>query len=251
VARVVAEIERAASRHAVVLVARIELAGPAGTRHVTTRLPEGLAVAITAGAPIRVADSVMDRLAVPMKASGSGPSPEQTVRGLSLEHRPRYEPHNLSFSHGLDRWLLGGNFIENAIESHWRDYSCAAEGGTAMLSSARPQPAGFAFLGQEIYADDYYGAVVVFHGQVRTEDTAGRAGLFLRVGRPRDVRGPLTTDAVLADPDNHIVMAGGRDWTRYQVTARIPTDANTILFGLFLAGRGRIELRDAKLTQDA
>ena len=232
-----------------VTVARIELAGPAGTRHVTARLPDGLAVAITAGAPIRVADAVMDRLAVPMGPAGSGPVPEQTARGLSLDHRPRYEPRNLAFADGLDKWLLGGSFTENTLESHWRDYACAAEGGIAVLFSAVPQPEGFAFLGQEIYADDYHGVVVAFRGQVRTEDTAGRAGLFLRVGRPLDIRGPLTEEAVLADPANHIVPAEGRDWASPEVTARIPGDANTLMFGVFLAGRGRIELRDTELTR--
>ena len=50
-----------------VTAARIGLATPAGTRHVTARLRDGLAIAITAGAPIRVADAVMDRLAVPCR----------------------------------------------------------------------------------------------------------------------------------------------------------------------------------------
>ena len=48
-----------------VTAARIALATPAGPEHVTARLADGLAIAITSGAPIRVADAVMDRLAVP------------------------------------------------------------------------------------------------------------------------------------------------------------------------------------------
>ena len=55
-----------------VTAARIELATPAGPGHVTVRLLDGLAMAITAGAPIRVADAVMDRLAVPVAASPAG-----------------------------------------------------------------------------------------------------------------------------------------------------------------------------------
>ena len=234
-----------------VTVTRIELAGPAGTRHVTARLPDGLAVAITAGAPIRVADAVMDRLAVPLGASTSGPSPEQTVQGLSLDHRPRYEPRNMAFADGLDRWMLGGSFTENAIESHWHDYSCAAEHGIAVLYSAVPQPEGFALLAQEMYADDYRDAVVVFSGQVRTEDAAGDAGLCLWVRRVRDIRGRWTEEAALGNPDNHIVVADNRGWTRHQITVRIPGDASVVGFGIFLAGPGRIELRDAELTRPA
>jgi RNA polymerase sigma factor (sigma-70 family) len=231
-----------------VTVARVELAGPAGTRHVTARLPDGLAVAVVADTPIRVADAVMDRLAVPMGTSPSGSFPEQTVRGLSLEHRPRYEPRNLTFADGLDRWTLGGSFTENAVESHWQDYSCTAEHGVAVLSSAVPQPEGFALLAQDMYADDYRDAVVVFSGRVRAEDAADRAGLCLWVRRERDIRRPMTEEAALGKPDNRIVMAG-RDWTRHQITVRIPGDASIVGFGIFLAGPGRIELRDAELTR--
>jgi hypothetical protein len=46
--------------------ARIELGGPSGTRHVAARLDLGLTLAVVSGAPVLVADAVMDRLAVPM-----------------------------------------------------------------------------------------------------------------------------------------------------------------------------------------
>ncbi len=236
-----------------VTVARIALTSPAGTQHVTARLAEGLAIAITAGAPVRVSDVVMDRLAVPLPGDDGPvplPEPAPALAVLRLGHRPRYEPRNLAFGDGLDGWQLGGSFTEHASHSHWRDYACAAEGGIAVLSAAVPQPAGFAFLGQEIFADDYRGAVVTFRGEFRTEDTAGSAGLFLRIhADPRDLRGPRTEHAA-ADPDNNLVtIMGHRDWTSREVTARVPDDANIVMFGVFLAGRGRIELRDAELTR--
>ena len=204
-----------------VTVARIELATPDGPEHVTARLLDGLAMAITSGAPIRVADAVMDRLAVPAgRASRTGPAgrgrdqqagpmPEQTARDLRLDQRPRYEPRNLTFAAGLDHWVLGGSFTENALQSHWDDYEAAADHGTAVLSAAVPQPEGFAWLAQEIFADDYRGATVTFRGQFRVPEGAGRAGLFLRVMKPRDLRGPFTAQAALADPANHIVTLEG------------------------------------------
>jgi hypothetical protein len=205
-------------------------------------------MAITTGAPIRVAGAVMDRMAVPAGTGQAGPTPEQTARDLAIDQRPRYEPRNLTFADGLDGWGLGGSFTENAIASHWQDYSSAAEDGVAVLSAAVPRPEGFAFLAQQIYADDYHGADVGFRGQVRVPPGTGRAGLFLRVRTPLDIRGPLTEAAALADPDNHIVMADNRGWTTCEVTARIPDDTHSILFGVFLAGTGRIELRDPELT---
>src|ERR1700761_8189921 len=49
-----------------VAVARVGLAGPPGTRPVTAELGLGLALAAAAGAPVRLADAVLDRLAVPV-----------------------------------------------------------------------------------------------------------------------------------------------------------------------------------------
>ena len=233
-----------------VTAARIELATPAGTEQVTTRLLDGLAMAITTGAPIRVADTVMDRLSVP---TGAVPRsmPEQTARGFSIELRPRYEPRNLDFAAGLAKWGVGGSFAESALQSHWQDYSAAAEGSTAVLSAAVPEPGGFAYLVQEIFADDYRGATVTFRGQLRTPEPATLAGLFLRVMEPRDIRGPMTAQVAMADPANHIVTIEGHcDWTTREVTAPVPADTNTVAFGIFLVGPGRIELRDTQLTRD-
>jgi len=233
-----------------VTVSRIELAAPAGPEHVTARLLDGLAIAIASGAPIRVADAVMDRLAGPAGTSQGGPTPEQTARDLRIELRPRYEPRNLTFAGGLRHWVVGGSFTENALQSHWEDYDAAAGHGTAALSSSVAQPEGFAWLAQEIFADDYRRTAVTFRGQFRTPDTTGRAGLFLRVTGPQDVHGPFTAEAALADPANHIVtIANHADWTLHEVTAPIPDEANTVAFGVFLAGPGRIELRDPGLTR--
>jgi RNA polymerase sigma-70 factor (ECF subfamily) len=242
--------------------ARIDLATAAGTRHVTARVIEGLAVALAAGAPVRVADQVLDRLAIP-RSDDDGPvplpEPAAALAILSPGTRPRYEPRNLAFADGLDRWVLGGSFTGHASHAHWQDYSSAAENGIAVLSATVPQPAGFAFLGQEMFADDYRGAVVTFRGEFRIQGTAGaaagdagapsRAGLFLRVVSGADVRQPRTERAAISDPDNHLVMiSGDGDWTSHQVTARVPEDGNSVAFGVFLAGRGRIEMRHTELT---
>jgi RNA polymerase sigma-70 factor (ECF subfamily) len=234
--------------------ARIHLASPAGSRQVTARVAEGLAVAITSGAPVRVADAVMDRLAVPLPEGGPMPLPEPAaaLAVLSPRGRPRYEPRNLAFADGLDGWRLGGTFTQHASHSHWQDYSCTVGDGTAALTATVPRPAGFAFLGQEMFADDYRGAVVTFRGQFRARDVAGtgaasRAGLFLRFASgPGSTVNPGDT---VNDPGTTILaIPGDRDWASQQVTARVPEDCDTVTFGVFLAGRGRIELRDAELA---
>ena len=239
-----------------VAVARISLDGPAGTRHVTAGVTEGLAVAITAGSPVRVADSVMDRLAVAVPADGGPvplPEPAAALEVLSPGRRPRYEPRNLAFADGLDRWRLGGSYTGHASHAHWQDYSCSAAEGIAVLSSTVPEPAGFAFLGQEMFADDYRGTVVTFRGEFRVRDAgahgASRAGLFLRVVSGRDVRRSLAERAAVNDPGNtSLTVSADRDWTSCPVTARVQDDANTLVFGVFLSGRGRIEMRNTELA---
>jgi RNA polymerase sigma-70 factor, ECF subfamily len=232
--------------------ARIELASREGTRHVLARLPEGIAVAITAGVPIRVADVLMDRLAAPAPGdTAPGPMPEQTARDLGPGLRPRYEPRNMTFADGLARWVLGGTFSQHASQAHWADYTCAAQDGAAALSATVPEPAGFAFLGQKIYADDYLGHTIVFRSRARAHDTSS-AGLFVRVREPLDVRSPVTSAAALADPSNHVrIVPADSAWSEHEITVQIPADASSIVFGIFLAGPGRVELTDPRFVDAA
>jgi RNA polymerase sigma-70 factor (ECF subfamily) len=234
--------------------ARIELAGPAGTRQVTARLAEGLAMAITTGAPVRVADALMSQLAV---AGGPGYGSDlATGPGAGAPParggRPRYEPQNLAFADGLDWWTLIGSFTESAAQAHWQDYRAGAQDAVAVLRSTVAQPQGFALLIQRLFADDYHGATIAFRGEFRTSGSPGRAGLGLRVSEGPAVRGPLTEEAVLANSDNNIVtITGASDWTRHEVTARVPDESDLILFGVFLAGPGQIELRNVEMVRTA
>jgi hypothetical protein len=161
----------------------------------------------------------------------------------------------MRFADGLDGWMLGGSFAEHASQAHWHDYGCAAEQGTAVLSAATARPEGFAFLGQEIFADDYLGTTIVFRGRIRVRrDGAGQAGIFLRIARgrdtavARDIRRPVTELAALADPASRIVPAAGDStWEWLEETERVPEDCTTIAFGIFMAGPGQVELRNAEL----
>ena len=229
---------------------RIELGTPSGTRQVTTRLADGLALAVITGAPLAVEDPVMDRLAEPV----TGPdllSPFRSRQQPSPgppEYR-RFEPRNLAFTDGLHRWQLDGTFLRQATGFHDQDYSCTTEDGRAILSAAVPEPAGFAFLSQEIEAEDYRGRAVTFRGDLRTTGVADRAGLVLRIireGRPTP-RQPAGQDP-RHDPANHFAFVTGTgDWARHEVTAQVPPDASLIIFGVFVNGRGQIELRNPEL----
>ena len=197
-----------------VTVARIGLAGPAGTRQVTADLGLGLALAAAAGAPVRLADAVLDRLAVPVPGDDlltpfldrvppppARPGRKRWPLATLSGPRPRYEPRNLDFADGLDRWDLDagpGSGPDPAPGTDGeRDYAAAADGPSAVLSSAVPRPAGSAALVQAIYADDYRGAIVTFSGEIRVDALTGQAGLRLEIFRNwwRVGRAPARTTA--------------------------------------------------------
>jgi RNA polymerase sigma-70 factor, ECF subfamily len=235
-----------------VTAVRIGIAAPGGTRQVTTRLADGLALAVSTGAPLAVDGPLMDRLAEHVTGPDLlGPFRSRQPAAAWLPPHRRFEPHNLTFADGLDEWRLGGSFQREAVGFHERDYSCTAEDGRAIVTAAVPDPAGFAFLVQTIFADDYRGAAVTFRGDLRTTDVADRAGLVLRVTSqgglfPPRPQGPEPRH----NPGNHFAsVAGSRDWARHEVTAQIPPDAAIISFGAFLSGRGQIELRDPELER--
>ena len=224
-----------------VTAARIELDTPSGPRQVMGRLGDGLAVAAATGAPVRVADPVMDRLAVRVHGDDLlGPFLEREPTAAEY-HVPRRTPRNLAFADGLDGWQLHGDFLRDASGSHWQDYSCTTEGHAAILSSSVPHPVGSAQLSQQIRADHYRGRTVVFRGELRAEDIAGRARLYLRVHSEQPAR---------ASHEQHsATVAGSRGWATHEVSAPVPEGAVFVQFGITLNGRGRIELRNASLIR--
>jgi RNA polymerase sigma-70 factor (ECF subfamily) len=224
-----------------VTATRIGIAGPSGTRPVTASLADGLTLAVITGAPLAVDEPVMDRLARPV----TGPdllsqfrSQETPPRNL----RRRFEPRNMAFTDGLDYWQLRGTFLRQGTGL---DYSATTEDGRAILAAAGTEPAGYAFLAQEIEPDDYRGRTVTFRGELRTAQADGRAGLALRAVSPgRSTPPQAASPDPWEDPANHIAFATGTGaWTKYEVTTQIPADANLIRFGVFLNGGGQVELR--------
>jgi hypothetical protein len=226
------------------VTARVGLATATGTRPFTVSAKYGLALAAVAGAPVRVADEVMDRLAVPV------PGEDVLAPFLPPAYawppgRParRFEPRNMAFTDGLDYWELAGSFSDGG-QPAGQDYSCTAADQAAALAATVQEPAGSAALVQAIYADDYRGAAVTFRGQLRTTGLAGQAGLHLAVS------GPMAESMAtrpLREHGSSLTAPGGSDWTWHEVTVPVPGQATVIRFGIVLAGGGRIELRGAEL----
>jgi hypothetical protein len=226
------------------VTARVELATARGTRPLTVSAEYGLALAAVAGAPVRVADEVMGRLAVPvpgedMLAPFLPPADARPPGRLAR----RFEPRNMAFTDGLDYWELAGSLANDGRPAEL-GYSCATADQSAALAATAGEPAGSAALVQVIYADDYRGGTVTFRGQLRAAGVAGQAGLLLAVSGPPD--GP--TGRPLLGHGSSPAAPGSSDWTWHEVTTPVPGAATAIRFGISLAGRGRIELRGAELS---
>ncbi len=220
-----------------------------GTRPVTVSAEYGLALAAVAGAPVRVADAVMDRLAVPVPGEDMRapflPPADALPPGRPRRER-RFEPRNMAFTEGLDYWELAGSFSDDGPPAG-PDYSCTAADQSAVLAASVPEPDGSAVLVQAIVAEDYRGRTVTFRGQLRATGLAGQAGLHLAV------TGPLSESIAtrpLLGHGSSLTAPGSSDWTWHEVTVPVPGEAVTIRFGISLAGRGRIELRGAELTPE-
>ncbi len=229
-----------------VTATRIDIAGSGGTRPVTASLADGLTLAVITGAPLAVDGPVMDRLASPV----TGPDLLSQFRSQETPPSPsrrRFEPRNMAFADGLDHWQLGGTFLRQGTGF---DYSATTEDGRAILAAAGSEPAGFAFLAQEIDADDYRGRTITFRGELRTVKAGGRAGLALRVTRlGRSMPPQAASPDPGEDPADEIASATGTGaWAQYEVTAQVPADANLIRFGAFLDGGGQLELRHPALA---
>ena len=127
------------------VTARVGLATATGTRPVTVSAEYGLALAAVAGAPVRVADAVMDRLAVPVPGEDMLapflPPADARPPGRPRQSR-RFEPRNMAFTDGLDHWELAGSFSGDG-QPAGPDYSCTAANHSAVLAATVPAPAGW------------------------------------------------------------------------------------------------------------
>jgi hypothetical protein len=137
----------------------------------------------------------------------------------------------------------------------------AAADGVATLSAAVPQPYGDASLGQEWLADGYRGATVTLRAEMRSQDVAGQAELTLDIVSPPAHDQDRVRHAPPSDQPNPVqpvhrdqqhlseAITGTRDWTTYQITGRVPADAEHMGFELTLTGPGSIWLRNVELAR--
>ena len=238
---------------------RVEISGRCGVCYAPARIGLALALALATDAPVHVADPLMERFAAPVEDADLLnpfldviPPPDPRLKGrqppffVVAGRRPRFEPRNMDFTDGLDRWDLDRGSLDEAghqtaPRARMTDYTAAAGDGSAILASTVPEPRGSAALGQTVFADDYRGTAVAFSADVRADADSRHATLRLQTFR----RGWVVRPAGVETRD--VRVPGGRGWARYEITAPVPEEADLIRFGVTLTGPGRIELRNPDL----
>jgi hypothetical protein len=238
---------------------RVGISGRSGVRYAPARMGLALALALVSDAPVHVADSLMERFAVPFEDGDllapfldviPPPDPRLVARKPApfavAGRRPRFEPRNMAFADGLDRWDLdrgtpGEAGQEAGPTAQNTDYTVATADRSATLSAAVPEPRDSAALLQTVYADDYRNTTVAFSAEVRTDAAAQQATLRIQVLR----RGWIMRPGGIENRD--INVSGNHGWERHEITAPVPDDADVVRFGVTLTGPGRIEFRDPDL----
>ncbi|HEX2120795.1 MAG TPA: hypothetical protein VHL59_04060 [Thermoanaerobaculia bacterium] len=122
-------------------------------------------------------------------------------------------------------WHLAGN--------RPADYFAVAEAGAGVLGSKTQDAPGFGTMMQTFRADEYRGKRLRLTADVRSENVAGWAGVWMRV----DAVGnrTLSFDNMQSRP-----IKGTSAWAPYSVVLDVPRDSESISFGILLAGTGKV-----------
>ncbi|MEO1270576.1 MAG: zf-HC2 domain-containing protein [Myxococcota bacterium] len=113
-------------------------------------------------------------------------------------------------------------------------------GAAGVITSTTPNPAGFGATMQAISAQPYRGKRLRLQGYLSTLNTAGKAGLWMRVDHGSDV---LAFDNMDKRP-----IQGTTPWRPYHVVLDVPPNADRIVFGALLIGGGTLRFDDASLS---
>ena len=194
-----------------VLAARVGVAGPNGETQSYRAAGQRAALAAALGAPIRVADSLMDRLALPVVGEDLvGP----------FERRVQARPDGAALW-AAEPGLCGRpGRVDCRRQLTSRGHRVALGrlrggrgNGVATLAAAVPEPYGDVFLGQDFLADDHRGAMVTLRAEVRAQDvTSAELSLYIVAADPAMPAGLRTNRAMRRHGET---ITGSADWTPY------------------------------------
>lgn len=136
---------------------------------------------------------------------------------------------------GIEGWNLSANGSILTL-----DGKHAMHGEQSLLIAWREESAGNAFINQPLDVDAVRGKQVTFGGWLQTEDLDGDwTGLFMQANGDEGILRLERTDS----PDPR----GSRIWTRYEISAVIPEEAERVVIGAQMLGEGKLWIDDLYL----
>jgi len=112
-------------------------------------------------------------------------------------------------------------------------------GATLTLTSIGAPSAPYGSVSARISADTFRLRSVRLSGEIRTTDAQDGASLWLRIDR--------LSGGVVQDNGQDRAVRGNTEWTHFETTLTVPTDATTIVYGLLLFGTGEATVRNLRL----
>lgn len=128
-------------------------------------------------------------------------------------------------------WHLAGNRPQ--------DYTAGVDAGAGVLASKAHHAPGFGTMMQSFRADDYRGKRLRFTADVRADRVAEWAGLWMRIDGSSNRVQPF-------DNMQNRPIKGTSPWTSYSVVLDVPSDSESISFGILLAGTGSVWIDNVK-----
>ena len=138
-------------------------------------------------------------------------------------------------------WLVGGNRPQD-YRIELEPTGGRLETAAALIRSAVGKPRGFVSLMRHVPAAPYRGTHVRLRAWLKSENVAGRAGLWMRVDEHGDPVKVLAFDNMGNRP-----VRGTTGWRRYEVVLAVPAGADEVYYGALLDGSGRLWVDEVTL----
>ena len=135
-------------------------------------------------------------------------------------------------------WFVAGSHPREYVASVDREMFRSGS-GSAHFESAVLKTGGFGTLMQVFQAGDFRGKRVRMSGYVRSREVQDWAALWMRVDGPKGKS--LAFDNMQDRP-----IKATTDWTKYEIVLDVPTEAEQIVYGVLLSGRGDVWMDDIK-----
>ena len=137
----------------------------------------------------------------------------------------------------LNAWFLAGNSpqnyeigLDNSIFNNGKK--------SAFIESIESEIDGFGTLMQTCSAKEYLGKKVKMSGFIKTEKVSNWVGMWLRID-PNNSPSSKYFDNMRKNP-----IKGTTDWTKYELVLDVPTNSNSLNFGVLISGTGKVWFDD-------